>query len=126
MPSFHGTALELKLGMKRIITVGSLGLTWCLGCAGSVAPPISAAQARSFQATVEQCKRAGGDEPLSPAGEKLRAAEADFYYAEHLPRDPERAQRMAVAAQEEANAALALAQKNGGARFASGDSSVAP
>ncbi len=115
--------------MKRITfveLVGSLGVSWCLGCAGTVAPPISAAQTRSFQTTVAQAKRAGGDEPFSEAEAQLRAAESDFYYAEHLPRDPERAQRMAAEAQQEAEAALRLAQKNGSPRVASSDSSDLP
>ncbi|MDB4979798.1 MAG: hypothetical protein JWM82_550 [Myxococcales bacterium] len=97
-----------------------------LGCATAEVSPISVAQAKSFQSVVAQAKRVGGDEPFSPAQAMLRAAESDFYYAEHLPRDPERARQLAAAAQAEADTALRLAEKKPDTKVAASDSTEAP
>jgi hypothetical protein len=85
------------------------------GCAtASTAPIITADQEATFHALVEKARRAGATGRYTPAGAKLADAESDFYYAQHLPREPERARRMAAQARAEAEAALLLAQRSAG------------
>ncbi len=91
----------------RPLALGALLLTF--GCA-EIAPAISVDQTRTFQQAVERARRAGAGDEYSPAGSKLRDAESDFYYAQHLPSDPARARAMAAKAREEADAALRLIQ----------------
>src|SRR4051812_11114235 len=98
--------------MKRHFALLSLSslLSLAASACATAPPPISAAGAHRFHDTVAQAKRAGADDGYSPAAHKLRDAEADFYYAEHLPSDPEKARRMAQQAQQEADEALLLAR----------------
>jgi hypothetical protein len=76
------------------------------GCASAPPPePISAQDRERFQATLAAGKQlALWDCPRGSAA--LRAAEADFYYAENSPRDPARAKQIAAEAQRQAEAAL--------------------
>lgn len=99
------------MNLARICIVSCLAV----GCAtASTAPVITGEQEAGFHALVEKARKAGATGRYTAAGAKLADAESDFYYAQHLPREPERARRMAAQARAEAEAALALAQLNAG------------
>ena len=91
--------------MKRAAWL-ALGLL--AGCATAAPEPISAQQAQTFRATIGLAERAARDNARVAAA--VREANADFYYAEHCPMDPERARTMAIQAQAEADSAVALSR----------------
>jgi hypothetical protein len=93
------------------------------GCATAAPEPISAQQVQTFRETVriaEQATLAAGNADAEAA---LRSAKSDFYYAEHLPMDPDRARLMAARAQAEAESAVALGRGLATTKFADSASS---
>jgi hypothetical protein len=83
-----------------------------LGCASSPPPePISAQQRERFRVTVAAARDLGPSWDCPASDTQLRAAESDFFYAEHLPQDPQRARQIAQRAQQQAQAALDLCRR---------------
>jgi hypothetical protein len=83
-----------------------------ISCATAPPPVISVQQARAFDDVVHQAEAAGVTEDSSKAGALLRDAKSDFYYAEHLPSDPDRARDIAYRALAKAQTALGLARSS--------------
>jgi hypothetical protein len=91
-------------------SVAMLLLTALAGCATASAPLVSARQVHDFRAVVRQAEAAGALDLSSEAGRVLAEAKSDFYYAQHLPADPDRARRIAAQAQLDAERALRMAR----------------
>ncbi len=93
----------------RIFALGTV--VAALGCATTVQPfaPSTAQQAR-FDEVVRAAEAAGIDGP-GQAASLLGEAKSDWVYAQHLPKYPERARRVAARAMREAEAALLMAHR---------------
>jgi hypothetical protein len=83
------------------------------GCATAAPEPISLQQRLTFQETVRAAEHqlASGDFPPVVAV-RLREAKSDFYYAEHSPSAPERANSLAIKAQKDAEAVLEMTRRH--------------
>jgi hypothetical protein len=96
-----------------------LALAFASFCGCATAPPVlSSLQVNAFNATVRQAEAAGATEGPQETAALLREAKSDFYYAQHLPADPDRARAVAVKAQANATKALEAAQANARNRLA--------
>ena len=96
----------------------SLAALAAAACA-TAPPPISTQQRQRFQTTVAAARLTATPRDCPSGDTQLRMAESDFYYAENSPMNPARAARMAVQAQQEAEAAIAMCRVGGGALEAS-------
>lgn len=94
---------------RRGVRLGLLWLTAAMGCA--TAQPFSPSQTERarFEETVRRAQDAAGDGPHQITT-MLAEAKSEFEYAQHLPKYPERARALAAKAQQDAEAALRLAQ----------------
>lgn len=96
-----------------------LALAFASFCGCATAPPVlSSLQVNAFNATVRQAEAAGASNGPAETATLLREAKSDFYYAQHLPADPDRARAVAIRAQASATKALEAAQANARNRLA--------
>jgi hypothetical protein len=110
-----GTALDTSAGMK---TLAFCLLVASAGCATTQPFVLSAQQVKSFREVVREAEAAGAADGPPEAVQRLSDAKSEFEYSQHLPLYPDRARQLAVKAQDDALAALTLAQQKGQAQLA--------
>jgi hypothetical protein len=81
------------------------------GCATAQPFVLSAQQVKSFREIVREAEAAGAADGPPEAVQRLSDAKSEFEYSQHLPRYPDRAREIAAKAQDDAEAALAIAQR---------------
>jgi hypothetical protein len=81
-------------------------------CATATPPAVSIQQINAFDDLVKRAEAAGAAEEPQEAAARLHEAKSDFYYAQHIPADPDHARRLVAKAQADAQAALDLAQRH--------------
>jgi hypothetical protein len=92
-------------------------LVACVGCASTQPFALSAQQVKSFRDVVRQAEAAGAADGPAEAVQRLSDAKSEFEYSQHLPLYPDRARELAAKAQDDAEAALAIAQRQAQAQL---------
>jgi hypothetical protein len=87
------------------------------GCASTQPFALSAQQVKSFREVVREAEAAGAADGPPEAVQRLSDAKSEFEYSQHLPLYPDRARQLAVKAQDDAVAALTLAQQKAQAQI---------
>jgi hypothetical protein len=83
----------------------------CVGCATARPFALSDQQVKSFREVVREAEAAGAADGPPEAAQRLSDAKSEFEYSQHLPLYPDRARELVAKAQADADAALALAQR---------------